>query len=162
MGLFSGKGSEKNKADVSQAGTATYVQMENGLMAEPIQATLVEQDDKKPTFAAMMPQAATVTAVDSGLVFITRHPTFVPQCPFCQTVNARTYIRTTPGILTFVISAALLLGIGYLLRMWFIALCVFTIPFCVDVGKSTTHFCMQCNRPLGTIGPFTDCCSKNR
>jgi LITAF-like zinc ribbon domain len=154
MGLFGGKGSE-NKTD------GTYVQMENGLMAEPIHATLVEDDSKKKPTVAAMPEAA-ATPTDSGLVFITRHPTFVTQCPFCQSINARTRIRTAPGILTFVVSAALLVGIGYFLRMWFIALCVFAIPFCVDVGKTTTHFCMECNRPLGTIGPCTDCCTKNR
>jgi LITAF-like zinc ribbon domain len=138
---------------------ATYAHMENG---EPIQATLVEEyglEDKK---TAVMPEVTATGKRDSGLVFITRHPTFVPQCPFCQTVNAKTRIRTAPGILTIAMSAALLFGIGYFLRMWFIALCVCTIPFCIEVGKTTTHFCMVCNQELGTISPCTDCCARNR
>jgi hypothetical protein len=160
MGLFKG-GKDKNDG-------ATYANMENG--GEPIQATLVEEygledNKKKPnngggTLSSILP--TTTGHPESGLVFITRHPTFVPQCPFCQTVNAKTRIRTAPGILTIAVSAALLLGIGYFLGMWLIALCVCTIPFCMDVGKSTTHFCMVCSRELGTIGPCTDCCSQNR
>lgn len=161
MGLFGGKG-EKSKADASQAGTATYVSMENG---DPIQATVVpdeeEGDTKKKPTIANLPTTATAKQ-DSGLVFITRHPTFVPQCPFCHTVNARTRTRTAPGVLTFAVAAGILVLIAGLLHSFVIGLIFCTIPFCIDAGKSTTHFCLNCNNELGTIGPLTDCCSKNR
>ena len=154
MGLFGGKGGGKAKANASQAGTATYVSMENG---DPIQATVVpdEEGEKKQPAIATAKQ-------DSGLVFITRHPTFVPQCPFCHTDNARTRTRTAPSVMTFLVAAGILFVIGGVLRNLVIGMIFATIPFCIDAGKSTTHYCLNCNNELGTIGPLTDCCSKHR
>lgn len=153
MGLFDK--SKKEAVDPSQAGTATYVNMEQGEM--PIAAAVVEEDPKKGEFIS----AEGVEANGSQLIFVTRRPTTVPQCPFCKQVNARTRITTSPSILTFLSSALIFGVVGYFLR-WFIALCTFWIPFVVDRMRNTTHYCTTCNSELGSISPLKDCCVKHR
>lgn len=151
MGLFDK--SKKAAVDSSAAGTATYVNMEQGDL--PIAAAVVE--DKKQEYV----EVDGVGKNGSQLVFVTRRPTTVPQCPFCKQVNARTRITTGPSLLTFLSSAAIFGLVGYFLR-WFIALCTFWIPFIVDRARNTTHFCTSCNSELGSIGPLKDCCVKHR
>jgi membrane protease subunit (stomatin/prohibitin family) len=84
-------------------------------------------------------------------VFLSRIPTMMNPCPFCN-MSARTRVRTAPNWATW-ISALILLFLFWPI-CW--------IPFVADSMKQTDHFCTSCHQKVGTVGPFKDCCVKNR
>jgi hypothetical protein len=84
-------------------------------------------------------------------VFLSRIPTMMNPCPFCNQ-SARTRVRTAPNWATW-ISALILLCVFWPI-CW--------IPFVADSMKQTDHFCTSCQQKVGTVGPFKDCCVKNR
>jgi hypothetical protein len=84
-------------------------------------------------------------------VFLTRIPTMLNPCPFCSQ-SARTRVRTAPNWATWL--TAIILFVLFWPISW--------IPLVSDSMKQTDHFCTSCQRKVGTVGPFKDCCVKHR
>jgi hypothetical protein len=84
-------------------------------------------------------------------VFWSRIPTMLNPCPFCSQ-SARTRVRTAPNWATWL--TAIILFVLFWPISW--------IPLVSDSMKQTDHFCTSCQRKVGTVGPFKDCCVKHR
>jgi hypothetical protein len=88
----------------------------------------------------------------SPMVFFSRVPTVLPQCPLCKKTNIRTRTVTAPNWMTWVTVAVLL--------VIFWPLC--WIPLVTDSCRRTIHYCMFCNGEIGSIRPYKDCCVTHR
>jgi len=86
------------------------------------------------------------------VVFVSRTPTVLPQCPCCGQRNIRTRIRTAPDIFTLL--AVLALAFLFWPLCW--------IPLVTDTCRQTSHYCSSCNAEIGHIRSFQDCCVKHR
>jgi hypothetical protein len=86
------------------------------------------------------------------ILFMSRTPILVPQCPICYKHNVRTRTTTYPDFMTWVTCAVLL----------FIFWPFFWIPLVLDSTRRTTHYCSACHNEIGSIRPFKDCCVKHR
>lgn len=86
------------------------------------------------------------------ILMLSRFPTVLKSCPVCQQRNARTRIVTAPDFFTWIAVAALLVV--------FWPLC--WVPLVTDSSRRTTHYCLSCHAPVGSIRPFHDCCTKHR
>jgi hypothetical protein len=87
-----------------------------------------------------------------SIVFMSRTPTVVPQCPVCMKTNVRTRTTTAPDWMTWVTVAVLLV------TFW--PLC--WIPLVTDSCRRTIHYCTSCHGEVGSIRPYKDCCVKHR
>jgi hypothetical protein len=81
-----------------------------------------------------------------------RHPTSIPQCQHCQTINVMTITRTYPSMETW------LMVLGVVLIFW----PAFWIPLVINSAKKTDHNCKQCGELVGQVKPLSDCCIEER
>ena len=92
------------------------------------------------------------SAADDSIDHVTssRFPTYIPSCPHCGASNAATRTKTQPTVETW--------GLSALLFVIFMPLC--WVPLVNDACKETGHYCTRCNRKVGNVKPFSDCCVK--
>lgn len=103
----------------------------------------------KPTHGSL---SVTHEVRTNPMIFFSRVPTVLPQCPLCLKTNARTRTVTSPNWMTWVTVAVLL--------VIFWPLC--WIPLVTDSCRRTIHYCMFCNGEIGSIRPYKDCCVTHR
>lgn len=106
-----------------------------------------------PAVATQSPQQQHLQSTTAErLPEFTRNPQVMSQCPECQAVNARTRIRTYPTCLTLCACIVLL--------FLFWPLC--WLPLVLDSMKQTDHYCLVCDRRVGSLRPFQNFCVKTR
>jgi LITAF-like zinc ribbon domain len=162
MGLFSGN--KKGSVTDSNDGDA-YVDIEN----LPVAVAVVPDDNYQKQIIPASKQGAMNNTnqkntrnnrigrvvsmpMPSSVVFISRTPTIVPQCPVCMKTNIRTRTVTAPDWMTWVTVAVILV------TFW--PLC--WVPLVTDSCRRTIHYCTTCHGEIGSIRPFKDCCVKHR
>lgn len=97
-------------------------------------------------------RAVSPMRLPASIVFMSRTPTVVPQCPVCMKANIRTRTTTAPDWMTWVTVAVILV------TFW--PLC--WIPLVTDSCRRTIHYCTSCHGEVGSIRPYKDCCVKHR
>ena len=159
MGLFNGK---KSSAD------SEYVNIDGEMIPVAV-AVVAPPPPSSGNGGAMVPvhnkqspvpgskQGAVYIGRNSAaapppMIFMTRSPTVIGQCPTCTKKNIRTRTVTGPDWITWVTVAMLLVV--------FWPLC--WIPLVTDSCRKTTHYCIACGAAVGSIRPFKDCCVKHR
>ena len=97
-------------------------------------------------------RAVSPMPLPASIVFMSRTPTVVSQCPVCMKTNVRTRTTTAPDWMTWVTVAVILV------TFW--PLC--WIPLVTDSCRRTIHYCTSCHGEVGSIRPYKDCCVKHR
>jgi hypothetical protein len=81
-----------------------------------------------------------------------RRSAFLSCCPYCQSLNVRSRLRTFPGWKTWV--AVALIALVFWPLAW--------VPLVVDCTKTTEHYCPNCHALVGSVDAFEDACVKRR
>lgn len=142
MGLFS----KQQQQQQQQSGAPTDKLAESTVNPDLPIAAVVVQDEKDN-----IPQTAKQHGVRSGVFISTRRPVHLT-CPHCSTSNVKTRTRTAPSFVTWVAAGVTLIVLWPL--CW--------LPLVLDNCKDTQHFCPNCNKEVGKVQAFSDCCVSHR